>query len=44
MQTEDLDLVLDDARYYLKKVEGDYPGLSEVVQLLIETLKAVARQ
>ena len=44
MQTEEL--LLDEARYYLKKVEGDSTGLSEVAQLLIETLQAliVARQ
>ena len=41
MQTDDLELLLDDARYCLKKVEGDSTGLSEVVQLLIETLQAL---
>ena len=39
MQSEDLELLLDDAR--LKKVEGDYPDLGAVVQLLIETLQAL---
>ena len=34
MQTEleHLELLLDDARYYLRKVEGDSTGLSEVLQ------------
>ncbi len=43
MQTDlqDLELLLDDARYYLRKVEGDSTGLSEVVQLLIEMVEAL---
>ena len=43
MQTDlqDLELLLDDARYYLRKVKGDSTGLNEVVQLLIEMVEAL---